>query len=135
MEALREAFQWVHTRVVKKDKTGMTDQRTPKEINEAIALLRGWRKETEEECKELGWKNPHYMRGWFNPIGEWQHRPPDYFGKWKHAEPLLEEVPSRYNKRLDYEYMLAEIFLSCWTDRMAKPEAISRAWLAWKEEK
>ena len=129
----------------------MTDTRTPKEINEAIALLRGWREESDEECKELGWKNLHCMRGWFDSTGEWKHNSPNYLTEWEHAGPLMEELTSKYHEitirdGLTFAYVLHGIrnvkTTLCWLPKDEDsgrndyvPEAIARAWLAWKEKR
>ena len=126
----------------------MTDaERTA--LNERIALLRGWTKETDEECEEQGWKNPSYMRGWFDPTGEWQHRPPNYLDEWEHAGPLLGELTSKYREITIHEGLTFVHVLHgtgnakttlCWLSKDEDsggndyvPEAIARAWLAWKE--
>jgi len=98
----------------------MTDNPTLTE-NERIALLRGWEK--------LG------PGVWRNPDGSIWNGVPDFLHDWAHAGPLwgemicavgLLEATKWVSREIIYEGQFpteAELLL-----------AISRAWLAWKEE-
>jgi hypothetical protein len=113
------------------DYSKMTDE----ELNEAIALKRGWKKVrilvglSIERCL---WDNGHY-----------QHTSaPHYTHDWRLAGELLEEMRDKclvslMNGRLDNPSWLCSIFsnmVGISTIADTPQRAICEAWLAWKEQ-
>ena len=117
---------------------------TPTQLNEAIALERGYEKADgiyleADSSIELWWQPPPYQG--FPPVTL-----PDFCGEWEHAGVLLEElVDARYwaadiqspvagESWLLYMEEEGETLFNISGRGPTLTEAISRAWLAWKKE-
>ena len=94
--------------------------------NEEIALLRGWTRVTA--FLGMTWKGPE---------GDYSVEPPDFEHDWAYAGPLLEELVRAewtfgHTKPWEGFYLFSSYSQDCLNE--SAPEAISRAWRAWKEE-
>ncbi|KKM93512.1 hypothetical protein LCGC14_1207740 [marine sediment metagenome] len=122
----------------------MTDTRTPKEINEAIALLRGWRKEPAWNVH--GPLNPGWF--WISPDTEKPilEHPPNYLGEGEHALLLMVEM---WEAGFDLSHDNIDGTFYWWKIGNDGPEplnddrgettdvniATGLDWLAWKEKR
>ncbi len=106
---------------------------TPTE-NERIALLRGYTRgyhKVEGTC----WHGPDGFTFSYTD-------PPDYLHEWEHAGPLLEELKQEFGVILPIGnnpwHQVSLRHRHRQTEHITGDtltEAISRAWIAWKEEK
>ncbi len=107
--------------------------------NERIALLRGWIKDV---CPFTG----HDAWTWMGDV-PWMNDPPDFLHEWEHAGPLLSEIIRGLGDsdelHLGTDWLsLNGVIYSAEENVYGTPgwpntgltEAISHAWLAWKEE-
>ncbi len=108
----------------------LSTDRTPKQINEALALLYGWQR--------------YGTRGYLDPLGNWHEHPPNFCGDWAYVGPLWSELVNVYGFD-DAAFTVSEQWSALRRMEHPKPiedkktidtvikEAIARATLAWKE--
>ena len=125
----------------------MTDTRTPKQVNEALALLYEWRTEITGKTDDEG-KNVQVVEIWIRPKSEgpfhFQYDPPNFCGDWAYVGPLWSELVNVYGFD-DAAFTVSEQWSALRRMEHPKPiedkktidtvikEAIARATLAWKE--
>jgi hypothetical protein len=115
----------------------MTEQMTAQEINEAIAVKRGWKFNPEGERAPSGGIY-HYRDGW----NRLKPSVPDYCNDWKYAGELLDEIIHKMNLTKivvfldEVDHHESEIFLKDdvyltlnWHKSDNKRRKIALAWL------
>lgn len=106
---------------------------TMQEVNEQIAVLKGWAYEKGHTSSFIR-KGiaQYYDKEWLRPDRIWCKNSPDFCGEWEHAGPLLEEL---FGKReIDAEVALQDILIIQDELGCKLTEAISRTYLPWKTE-